>query len=147
MSTNHENNNVELNPLTKKATKNNANANKKQIQPSPNHGNKDHVKNAADTQFIVVAVVFQIIILILYAISADYYDATIKVDPHDEEFGTEPFKFYSMFQDVHAMMFIGFGFLMTFLRRYGFGALTFNFILCAFGIQWFVCNFVSLSSI
>ena len=37
---------------------------------------------------------------------------------------------------VHAMMFVGFGFLMTFLRRYGFGALTFNFVICAFGIQW-----------
>ena len=27
--------------------------------------------------------------------------------------------FYSMFQDIHVMIFIGFGFLMTFLRKYG----------------------------
>jgi hypothetical protein len=27
--------------------------------------------------------------------------------------------FYSMFQDIHIMIFIGFGFLMTFLKRYG----------------------------
>jgi hypothetical protein len=27
--------------------------------------------------------------------------------------------FYSMFQDIHIMIFIGFGFLMTFLRKYG----------------------------
>jgi hypothetical protein len=27
--------------------------------------------------------------------------------------------FYSMFQDIHVMIFIGFGFLMTFLKRYG----------------------------
>ena len=26
--------------------------------------------------------------------------------------------FYSMFQDIHVMIFIGFGFLMTFLRKY-----------------------------
>ncbi|XP_012867278.1 PREDICTED: ammonium transporter Rh type C isoform X4 [Dipodomys ordii] len=34
------------------------------------------------------------------------------------------------------MVFVGFGFLMTFLQRYGFSALGFNFLLAAFGIQW-----------
>lgn len=40
------------------------------------------------------------------------------------------------FQDVHVMVFVGFGFLMTFLQRYGFSAVGFNFLLAAFGIQW-----------
>ncbi|KAL1774181.1 ammonium transporter Rh type C [Sigmodon hispidus] len=43
---------------------------------------------------------------------------------------------YPSFQDVHAMVFVGFGFLMTFLQRYGFSAVGFNFLLAAFGIQW-----------
>ncbi|KAM6180935.1 ammonium transporter Rh type C [Erethizon dorsatum] len=43
---------------------------------------------------------------------------------------------YPSFQDVHVMVFVGFGFLMTFLQRYGFGAVGFNFLLAAFGIQW-----------
>ncbi|XP_006263869.1 ammonium transporter Rh type C [Alligator mississippiensis] len=43
---------------------------------------------------------------------------------------------YPSFQDVHVMIFIGFGFLMTFLQRYGFGAVGFNFLLASFGIQW-----------
>jgi len=34
------------------------------------------------------------------------------------------------------MMFIGFGFLMTFLKRYGFSAVGINFVLAAFVIQW-----------
>ncbi|KAJ7311089.1 hypothetical protein JRQ81_006688 [Phrynocephalus forsythii] len=34
------------------------------------------------------------------------------------------------------MIFVGFGFLMTFLQRYGFGAVGFNFLLAAFGVQW-----------
>ena len=34
------------------------------------------------------------------------------------------------------MIFVGFGFLMTFLRRYGFSALTYNFMIAAFSIQW-----------
>ncbi|KAG8145116.1 hypothetical protein E2320_013481, partial [Naja naja] len=43
---------------------------------------------------------------------------------------------YPSFQDVHVMIFVGFGFLMTFLQRYSFGAVGFNFLLAAFGIQW-----------
>ncbi|XP_042198942.1 ammonium transporter Rh type C [Callorhinchus milii] len=43
---------------------------------------------------------------------------------------------YPSFQDVHVMIFVGFGFLMTFLRKYGFGSVGFNFLIAAFGIQW-----------
>lgn len=39
------------------------------------------------------------------------------------------------------MVFIGFGFLMTFLRRYGFSSVGFNFLLSAAMIQWaLICN-------
>lgn len=41
-----------------------------------------------------------------------------------------------VFQDVHVMVFVGFGFLMTFLRRYGYSAIGFNFLLSAVVIQW-----------
>ncbi|XP_073083126.1 ammonium transporter Rh type C isoform X2 [Manis javanica] len=43
---------------------------------------------------------------------------------------------YPSFQDVHVMIFVGFGFLMTFLQRYGYSSVGFNFLLAAFGIQW-----------
>lgn len=42
----------------------------------------------------------------------------------------------SGFQDVHVMIFIGFGFLMTFLQKYGFGSVGFNFLIAAFSLQW-----------
>ncbi len=42
----------------------------------------------------------------------------------------------SGFQDVHVMIFVGFGFLMTFLKRYSFGGVGFNFLIAAFGLQW-----------
>ncbi|XP_053133189.1 ammonium transporter Rh type B isoform X2 [Hemicordylus capensis] len=45
---------------------------------------------------------------------------------------------YPSFQDVHTMIFVGFGFLMTFLKRYGFGSVAFNFLIAAFAIQWSV---------
>ncbi|XP_068428769.1 rh family, C glycoprotein a [Clinocottus analis] len=43
---------------------------------------------------------------------------------------------YPSFQDVHVMIFVGFGFLMTFLKRYSFGAVGFNFLIASFGLQW-----------
>ncbi|XP_075996684.1 ammonium transporter Rh type C 2 isoform X2 [Genypterus blacodes] len=43
---------------------------------------------------------------------------------------------YPSFQDVHVMIFVGFGFLMTFLQRYSFGAVGFNFLIASFGLQW-----------
>uniref|UniRef100_A0A4W4EVP8 Ammonium transporter Rh type A n=1 Tax=Electrophorus electricus TaxID=8005 RepID=A0A4W4EVP8_ELEEL len=43
---------------------------------------------------------------------------------------------YGVFQDVHVMIFIGFGFLMTFLKRYGFSSVGINLLLAAFGLQW-----------
>ncbi|XP_015273611.1 PREDICTED: ammonium transporter Rh type B [Gekko japonicus] len=43
---------------------------------------------------------------------------------------------YPSFQDVHTMIFVGFGFLMTFLKRYSFSSVAFNFLIAAFAIQW-----------
>jgi len=39
---------------------------------------------------------------------------------------------------VEIMMFIGFGYLMTFLKWYGFGAVGFTMLVTALGIQWYV---------
>ncbi|KAG8520017.1 Ammonium transporter Rh type B [Galemys pyrenaicus] len=43
---------------------------------------------------------------------------------------------YPSFQDVHTMVFVGFGFLMAFLQRYGFSSVGFTFLLAAFALQW-----------
>lgn len=45
---------------------------------------------------------------------------------------------YNMFIGVEVMMFIGFGYLMTFLKLYGLGALGFTMIVTAIGLQWAV---------
>ena len=38
--------------------------------------------------------------------------------------------------DVHSMMFVGFGFLMTFLKRYGYGSVGFNFVVASYVLEW-----------
>lgn len=43
---------------------------------------------------------------------------------------------YPIFQDVHVMIFVGFGFLMTFLRKYGYSSVGFNLFVSAMIIQW-----------
>merc|ERR1712042_295746 len=43
---------------------------------------------------------------------------------------------YAMFQDIHVMIFVGFGFLMTFLKKYSYGAVGYNMFISALVLQW-----------
>jgi len=45
---------------------------------------------------------------------------------------------YPFFQDVHVMIFVGFGFLMTFLRRNGYSSVGLNLLVAAMAIQWYI---------
>ncbi|XP_078538841.1 blood group Rh(CE) polypeptide [Lissotriton helveticus] len=45
---------------------------------------------------------------------------------------------YAAFQDINVMIFLGFGFLFAFLRRYGFSGIAFNLLIAAVGVQWAV---------
>lgn len=49
---------------------------------------------------------------------------------------TDLTRMYPWFQDTHVMIIVGFGFLMTFLKRYSWSSLGFNFMFTAFTIQW-----------
>ena len=44
--------------------------------------------------------------------------------------------FISVFQDVHVMIFIGIGFLMTFLKKYGLSAVSLNMLIAVVCLQW-----------
>lgn len=43
---------------------------------------------------------------------------------------------FLVFQDMHVMIFVGFGFIMTFLRKYAFSALGLTFFISSLVIQW-----------
>lgn len=77
--------------------------------------------------------------VILYALFADYSGIAQAKDHHTSnslEAQSEVDAIYPFYQDVHVMVFIGFGFLMTFLYKYGFSAVGYNFLISAFVIQW-----------
>lgn len=90
-------------------------------------------------------VLFQVSLIIAYTLcvrydeSADASDGRNSMSPalggNDPKENTLE-KYYGMFQDVNVMVFVGFGFLMTFLKRYGFSALGFTLLLSAVTIEW-----------
>ncbi|KAG9344636.1 hypothetical protein JZ751_010321 [Albula glossodonta] len=92
-------------------------------------------------KFPILALTLEIITIILFAVFVVYDDG------HDDSHGSthanstedgmaKNLRLYPMFQDVHVMIFIGFGFLMTFLKRYGFSSVGINMLLAGFGLQW-----------
>ncbi|GFR72859.1 ammonium transporter Rh type B-like [Elysia marginata] len=95
-------------------------------------------------------VVLQVLFFILFAVFVDYSDdaSPAAITPKTMNGnGTEPMEeetegsnslhaYYGMFQDVHVMIFIGFGFLMMFLKRYGFSSVGLNMLIAALAIQW-----------
>ena len=44
--------------------------------------------------------------------------------------------FVLVFEGLHFMVFIGFGLLLTFLKKYGFSSLGYNFLISALVIEW-----------
>lgn len=73
----------------------------------------------------MILVVMQIIFFI-------FYGAFTQVDANHADF-TNRYFFYT---GVAFMIFFGFGYLMTFLKRYGMGAVGFTMLLSVIGVQW-----------
>nr|XP_061812098.1 ammonium transporter Rh type B-like [Nerophis lumbriciformis] len=91
----------------------------------------------------VVCFILQIILIILFGVLVQYDDEVDARKWHEHqqkhnlsEYDNDFYYRYPSFQDVHVMIFIGFGFLMTFLQRYGFSSVGFNFLIAAFALQW-----------
>uniref|UniRef100_A0A8C4QUE1 Ammonium transporter AmtB-like domain-containing protein n=1 Tax=Eptatretus burgeri TaxID=7764 RepID=A0A8C4QUE1_EPTBU len=87
-------------------------------------------------QLPLVAFLLELLMIILFGVFVKYDDESDASKP-DGLTGNSTFLYrYASFQDVHVMVFVGFGFLMTFLQRYGFSAVGFNFLIASFSIQW-----------
>ncbi|CAL1277257.1 unnamed protein product [Larinioides sclopetarius] len=88
-------------------------------------------------KFAGVVLCIEIALIIIYAFFVTY-DAeadVLKVNSTRKEPNSIQ-DYYPMFQDVNVMIFVGFGFLMTFLKKYGFSAVGLNFLLAAISVQW-----------
>lgn len=84
-------------------------------------------------QFGLVMLVAEIAFIVLFGIFVRYgTDEGEGFDGQDHELS----RLYPWFQDTHVMIVVGFGFLMTFLKRYGWSSVGFNFLITGFTIQW-----------
>ncbi|XP_044144760.1 ammonium transporter Rh type A [Bufo gargarizans] len=85
-------------------------------------------------KFSILAIGLQILLIVLFGIFVRYdtQGHTTSQNATRSEF----VDLYPFFQDVHVMIFVGFGFLMTFLKRYGFSSVGINLLIAAFGLQW-----------
>lgn len=75
----------------------------------------------------------QVVLVILYAVLTEYGDGPSATTTKSNG---EHSAIYPYYQDVHVMIFIGFGFLMTFLKKYGFSSVGYNFLISCLAIQW-----------
>jgi ammonium transporter Rh len=97
-------------------------------------GSSDQLEEDDETHgnhlFWKIFLAVQLVIIILFATVTQYADGIKTGSPNAHT--------YPLFQDVHVMIFIGFGYLMTFLRKYGFSAVGLNFVVACLCIQWHI---------
>jgi len=92
--------------------------------------------------FSIFYMIAEVVVLILFLTVVEYHEL---LDGSDPEFLTEnstaaasEMRKYSQLMDVHVMIFIGFGFLMTFLHKHGYNSLGLTFMVSTFVIQWHI---------
>jgi ammonium transporter Rh len=90
-------------------------------------------KQTADYLFVVGLLVSQIVAVVFYAI---YFDHVLNF-AEKAKFIDENFFRYTMFQDIHIMIYVGFGFLLTFVHRYRLSALSMCFWVASLSIQYY----------
>ncbi|XP_076830726.1 rh blood group, D antigen isoform X2 [Brachyhypopomus gauderio] len=76
-----------------------------------------------------VALLLEVIFIVLFAFFVEIEELK---DKKNQEF----LYFYAIFQDVHVMVFLGFGFVSAFLVRYGFSGVGFGLLVAAMVVQW-----------
>jgi len=90
------------------------------------------------TPFSLTFLLVEFAIIIMHGFLVDYGDF-LRVPPWGgQTMGEDLTHFYSIYQDVHVMIFLGFGFLMTFLRKNCYQAVGMTFLMCALTVQWYM---------
>lgn len=90
---------------------------------------KAYFKDSHIARFVATTFLWQTVNLIFFGLFTQY---NVKISTEDAGVGEH----YAFFQDIHVMMFVGFGFLLVFPSIHSLSAIIFNFILSALVFQW-----------
>ncbi|NXS25580.1 RHBG protein, partial [Mystacornis crossleyi] len=77
---------------------------------------------------------FQGALLLFFTLFVTYDEPSAQTQ--DTNLANQVYSTFPFFQDIQVMLVVGLGLLLTFLPRYGFSALTHNFLLLNFSVQW-----------
>ncbi|ETI32029.1 hypothetical protein F441_20933 [Phytophthora nicotianae CJ01A1] len=86
---------------------------------------------AAEKGFALSIIAFEVMCLIFFALKFE-----MPSPKHVDADTVSTMNYYPMYMDVHVMIYIGFGFLMTFLRKYSMSAVSLNFVVAVLSLQW-----------
>lgn len=87
--------------------------------------------------FESVFLITEAFVIILYIFCTEFGDgvhpASTITDPLDEKINVAVY--YPLFQDLQVMIFVGFGFLMAFMKTHSWTSVGFNFLIAAYALQ------------
>ena len=92
-----------------------------------------------NTLFEFVYLFSEVIVIILFATCTKYdvgvHPKTMTSDLEKTAAAAAVTTYYPVFIDVHIMIFIGFGFLMVFLKSHSWASVGLNFVIAAYAVQ------------
>ncbi|KAK3750085.1 hypothetical protein QZH41_017119, partial [Actinostola sp. cb2023] len=101
---------------------------------------------AARPTFNIVALVFQCVLIVLFGVLVDY-GKDVLPPANGEPIKYDPLSpnnlqiFHGAFQDIHILVFVGIGFLISFMKKYGYSGVGNNFFAGALICEWSVIMF------
>lgn len=97
---------------------------------------KDSTNLRVRLSALIFALEFLIVILYAFFVTYDNHSNALLQNNMTNPTENRVYQDYPFFADIQVMIFIGFGCLLSFFRRYGFGGMAFNFLTATFSVQW-----------
>eukprot|EP00164_Ancoracysta_twista_P001399 GFYU01001822.1.p1 GENE.GFYU01001822.1~~GFYU01001822.1.p1 ORF type:complete len:531 (-),score=164.24 GFYU01001822.1:120-1712(-) len=85
-------------------------------------------------EFGILFVLFEALVILFFGLFVRYDDSTKAIDAANA--AETITRYYPFYQDVHVMIFVGFGFLYMFLKKYYYTSIAMNFLIAAATVQW-----------